>query len=787
MRGVVVRVHTDNNNKHNRGACMMDPKLVAASAIALAVTLFAIFAMRPWARRIGLVDKPDARKRHRGRIPLIGGLCFFLGTLVGLSYLGYFDRFVSSLMAGAALIVVAGALDDANDLSVRSRLAVEAGAIALVIAASGIYVDDLGLYGLRLGALGIPFTIVAIIGLINAFNMLDGIDGLAASLAMTSIGAILLFDQAGWASPGVLLLLQVLFAALIPYLCVNLGWPDGRKVFMGDAGSTLIGFLLAWSLVFLSHGKVERLAPINVLWCVALPIMDTLAVMYRRIRQGRSPFQADRQHLHHLVLDAGIPPRAALVLIVAGSGLLVMIGYALRGAPPLLSAAVFVGVLAIHVLWVPRLLAQLRWPAQLRLRPHAQEAMPIVAGGAADVALAPQDWDMREQARNVELFSADRPPDSPSDDQDLALPMKALCVLSAPPDAIQIAPIARELARDERFETTLCIAATPEQDAEQVLRLFDLEPDLTFDVVRPGEDPADITAAALGGMERVLSEVQPDVVLVQGDTSATLPATLAARYHQVPVVCIDSDGGSGAEDDPGRKMARSLASLHVAQNASAERQLLAEGVPPERVLVAGNTAIDTLDAALRQIDRDPALDGELAERYGFLRDGSPMLLMLNRDASDDGFLRTADMLRDIAAQRPDVDIVCSATLFERELPGADMTRGWPNVHAIESPDYLASVYLLKRADLVVAGGDVHAEATAMGRPVLAAEKPAHAKQILEMLDGDLPREETTSKYGDGASARVVEALTGLRPAYPLPDMPRDAGSTAQAQGILETP
>src|SRR5262245_13975742 len=116
---------------------MRDPKLVAAAAIALAVTLFAIFSMRPWARRIGLVDKPDGRKRHRGHVPLIGGLCFFVGTLVGLSYLGYMDRFVTSLMVGSALIVVTGALDDASDLSVASRLLIEACAVGLVIAMSG--------------------------------------------------------------------------------------------------------------------------------------------------------------------------------------------------------------------------------------------------------------------------------------------------------------------------------------------------------------------------------------------------------------------------------------------------------------------------------------------------------------------------------------------------------------------------------------------------------------------------------------------------------------------------
>lgn len=765
---------------------MMDPKLVAASAIALAVTLFAIFSMRPWARRIGLVDKPDGRKRHRGRIPLIGGLCFFLGTLAGLTYLGYFDQFISSLMAGGALLVVAGALDDASDLSVRSRLAIEAGAIMLVIAASGIYVDELGLWGMRLGVLGIPFTIVAVIGLINAFNMLDGIDGLAASLAMTSIGAILLFDHAGWSSPGVLLLLQVLFAALIPYLCVNLGWPDGRKIFMGDAGSTLIGFLLAWSLVFLSHGQVERLAPVNVLWCVALPIMDTLAVMYRRMRAGRSPFKPDRQHLHHLVLDAGFSPRAALVLIVAGSGLLMLLGYALRNAPTLLSAAAFIAVLAVHILWVPRWLERLRLPLWLRA-----PALPTIAAtgpAGPELALTAQDWELRSAIELDTGADARTRPPPESAEVGLALPLKALCVLSAPPDAIQMAPIARELARDDRFEPTVCIAATQEQDADQVLRLFDLQADLTLEVVRPGEDPADITAAALGGMERVLSEVQPDVVLVPGDTSATVPATLAARYHQVPVVCIDvgkNDGSAPHLSDPGRKVARSLAALHVAQSESASRQLLAEGVPPERVLFAGNTAIDTLSAALSRIDDDPALARDLARRHAYLRANSPMLLALTRERSAGRFGHAAGALREIASRRPDIDIVCPAGWFERDRKAYGATLAYPNLHAIGDPDYLTSVYLLKNARLVYASDDMRAEAEALGIPFLSAEDgSANAiARILDLLDRNPHGKETTlPDQDDSASSRVVEALTGLRPAYRNTET-RDAGSTAHSQVV----
>jgi UDP-N-acetylmuramyl pentapeptide phosphotransferase/UDP-N-acetylglucosamine-1-phosphate transferase len=105
---------------------MEEAKLVAASAIALAVTLFSIFSLRPVARRLGLVDKPGGRKAHKGRVPLIGGLCFFLGTVAGLTYLGYVDAFVASLLVPCALIVMTGAVDDLNNMSVRSRLVIQA-------------------------------------------------------------------------------------------------------------------------------------------------------------------------------------------------------------------------------------------------------------------------------------------------------------------------------------------------------------------------------------------------------------------------------------------------------------------------------------------------------------------------------------------------------------------------------------------------------------------------------------------------------------------------------------
>ncbi|MGN6512517.1 MAG: UDP-N-acetylglucosamine 2-epimerase, partial [Lysobacteraceae bacterium] len=520
-------------------AYMDDAKLVAASAIALAVTLFTLFSLRPVARRLGLVDKPDERKRHRGRVPLIGGLCFFIGTVVGLVYLGYMDRLVASLLVPAALIVMTGLVDDLYSLSVRSRLVVQGCCVFIVIAATGVYLDSagrvFGLDDLGFGLFGIPLTIFAVIGLINAFNMLDGIDGLAASQAMVSIAAISLYAHSSLAPFGVLLLLQVLFAALVPYLCVNLGWPDGRKVFMGDAGSTLIGFLLGWSLIFLSHRGVERLAPVDALWCVALPVMDTLAVMARRVRAGRSPFKPDRQHLHHLLLDAGCTPRQALVAMLAASALLATLGAGLRTAPQTVSLLAFAALLAAYVLRFDRALAPLR----ALVARHA-------AGEARAEAAAPAK-------------------------------VRALCVMATPADAAQIAPIARELAVDGRFESRICVAGNAGQSPRHLLSLFDLAPDIRIEEADPGADATGATSQALDGMKRVLADFRPDVVLVPGYTPAAAATTLAAFYQQVPVVCVEPESARAAvpllHQEADRKITCTLASLHLAPHEAGGRGL----------------------------------------------------------------------------------------------------------------------------------------------------------------------------------------------------------------------
>lgn len=729
---------------------MEHPRIIAASAIALAVTLFAIFSMRPWARKVGLVDKPDdPRKQHSGRVPLIGGICFFIGTLVGLSYLGYLDRFVMSLMMGSALIVAVGVADDVVNLSVRARLVTEAAIVGLVILSTGFYVDNFG--GLlpanhyHIGLWGIPLTVFAVIGLINAFNMLDGIDGLAASVAMVCIAAVLMFDRAGWAFVGVMFMLQILFAALIPYVLVNLGWPDGRKVFMGDAGSTVIGFLLGWSLIYLSHSRVGRLAPVDVLWCVALPVMDTLAVMYRRMRQGRSPFGADRQHLHHLLVDAGFGHRATLAIIVAAGALLALLGFTLRGAPDPLNLLAFIAVTVVYVLGFPRLL-ELRKRGFI-WRPAAfSRALPARLGrfGSARArgGVAPSGEDHEPYPLGG----------------DVQAPVRALCVVAATPESFGVAPIAQHLQADARFDASVCLSDVPGVDGEAALKLFGLQADGRL----TGEGGADAMAA---GVRELFQQVRPDVVLVPGNAPATFALSLAAHAEEVPVVCVDADtaatGPSQWPNDASRRIVQSLAALHIATSNATGARLREEGVPAERVLVQDAISSQALHAGIQRLREQPALGRQIAQRFAYLRQGHALVLVLSghQEHSEAAMAEAVEM---VARRRPDVDIVWAVDAAPAPSSAIEALRAFANVHVAEVIDYLAWVHLLDRAQLVVAGEGVPCESRLLGKPVLVARDEPDS-----LLDRDCTVIGTTPL---SIAGRVLSVLSEPD-AWPAPEPP----------------
>ena len=336
---------------------MQELRLLLDGLVAACTSAAVIIVMRRFAPVLGLVDHPDQRKQHLGDVPLVGGVAIFVGMIAGAASYGALEGFERSLLGTAAVLALLGALDDRFGLSVRDRLLIQTIAILTVIASTGVYIHTLGhIFGqdVVLGWLGVPMTVLAVIGLVNAFNMMDGIDGLAGSLTLVSVVSVILF-----ASPtplrGVIVLLALLAAATLPYLIVNLGFAGG-KVFLGDAGSTLVGYLLAWVLIRLSQMPETRLSPVDVLWCVALPVLDTLAVMYRRMRAGRSPFQPDRGHIHHILLGAGLGPRTTLVMLVVLAIGLASIGAIVSGVAHSAGAnlTAFCLILGVYVATVTR-------------------------------------------------------------------------------------------------------------------------------------------------------------------------------------------------------------------------------------------------------------------------------------------------------------------------------------------------------------------------------------------------------------------------------------------------
>ena len=295
------------------------------------LTLLAIFILIPLAHKIGLVDKPHGRKQHVGSIPLIGGISIFSGVAVTLLIFGLPQNNHWYYLLCGGSIVLLGVFDDFLDLSVKLRLCAQLLIGAVMVYGLGLYLEDLGnLFGLgsvTLGYVGIPLTLIAVIAAINAFNMIDGIDGLAGMLSgVTFVSVTLMMGMGGQLEHAVLPM--VLVFALIPYLLFNLdvvGKGKG-KIFMGDAGSMLIGLTVIWLLIIGTQSDTASFRPVTALWVIAVPLMDMVAIMLRRIRKGQSPFLADREHLHHIFLRLGLNSRQALVVISTFSCMLATVG-----------------------------------------------------------------------------------------------------------------------------------------------------------------------------------------------------------------------------------------------------------------------------------------------------------------------------------------------------------------------------------------------------------------------------------------------------------------------------
>ena len=296
-----------------------------ATACCIAVMLLLL----PLARRFGWYDHPDdGRKDHATPTPIVGGMAIALGAVAAILILGLDGgdaRALLALAVAGVLMLGVGLYDDLHDVNWRWRIAAQGGAALVLVYGGGLAVNHVGtVFGhpiTSLGWLSVPFTVFMVVALINALNMADGVDGLTGSvvfvgLAMFAAAALYAGD------PALFAVLAAVAGAVLGFLVFNLrrpGLPRAR-VFLGNGGSALLGLVIAWASLRLTQNPEHPVTAILLPWLLVPPVVDAVALVLRRAAQGRSPFAADRNHMHHFMLDAGFSP-SQIALALGGISL----------------------------------------------------------------------------------------------------------------------------------------------------------------------------------------------------------------------------------------------------------------------------------------------------------------------------------------------------------------------------------------------------------------------------------------------------------------------------------
>lgn len=376
--------------------------------------------------------------------------------------------------------------------------------------------------------------------------------------------------------------------------------------------------------------------------------------------------------------------------------------------------------------------------------------------------------------------------------------MKVMVVFGTRPEAIKMAPLVKALQQAApAIQTVVCVTAQHREMLDQVLRLFEIQPDHDLNVMKPGQDLFDITANILIGMRSVLAAERSDLVLVHGDTSTTLAASLAAYYTQARVGHVEAGLRTGNKwapfpEEMNRRVTGVVADVHYAPTTAAKANLLHEGVADSCILVTGNTVIDALLAVVAKLRADQALRQRLDTEFSFLNPDRRLILVTGhrRENFGEGFQNICQALADIAEANPEVDVLYPVHLNPNvRKPVQDIlaARQLSNVHLIDPVDYLPFVYLMDRSHFIITdSGGVQEEAPSLGKPVLVmretTERPeavdagtvrlvgTSRQKIVEearRLLSDPAAYDAMAKahnpYGDGlAVGRIVESILSMK-------------------------
>lgn len=303
-----------------------------------------------------------------------------------------------------------------------------------------------------------------------------------------------------------------------------------------------------------------------------------------------------------------------------------------------------------------------------------------------------------------------------------------------------MAPLVKRLQTSPGVVARVCVTAQHRQMLDQVLDLFGISPDFDLNLMKPGQDLTDVTVGVLQGMRDVFAQWRPDAVLVHGDTSTTLAATLSAYYQRIPVGHVEAGLRTGDlyspwPEEANRKLAGGLARWHFAPTSASRDNLRAEGVAADAIHVTGNTVIDALLQVRDRINGDEEMLAGFAYRFSFLRPGRRMVLVTGhrRENFGGGFERICEALAGAARAFPDVDIVYPVHLNPNvQEPVRRVLSGIANVYLIEPQDYLPFVYLMDRSYLILTdSGGIQEEAPSIGKPVLVMRDTTERPEALE--------------------------------------------------------
>jgi UDP-N-acetylglucosamine 2-epimerase (non-hydrolysing) len=321
---------------------------------------------------------------------------------------------------------------------------------------------------------------------------------------------------------------------------------------------------------------------------------------------------------------------------------------------------------------------------------------------------------------------------------------RVLSVLGTRPEAIKMAPVILALAQSDDFESLVCVTAQHRQMLDQALSLFNIQPDYDLDIMQQGQDLYEVTASSLIGLRDVLRQEQPDIVLVQGDTTSCFSGALAAFYEHIPVGHVEAglrtgDLGAPFPEEGNRSMVGRIANWHFAPTEQSRRNLLSEAVSDSRIWVTGNTVIDALLLTRDKVNAFPEeywenyFDRDLFRNISDMRRRMILITGHRRENFGQGFIDLCSAIRDLAVAHRDWDLVYPVHLNQNvQQPVYEILEGQKNIFLLQPQDYASFVWLMNQADMILTdSGGVQEEAPSLGKPVLVMREVTERPEAVD--------------------------------------------------------